>query len=125
MTAKKNKPPDLRGSQTFLSLEVKVTVPSNSNGFPSNLASVIEQTMKDHIGVFEHQGTSLTSGDRDFIYRFSRVVDEAELLHDLKSGLTAKINCPLTLESFAPMDAYPGEARMYGYRPGHLVRQRR
>jgi hypothetical protein len=125
MTAKKNKRPNSRGSPTSLSLEVKVTASSKSNGFPSNLTSVIDKIMKAHGGALEHQGTSLSSGDRDFIYSFGRVMDETTLMDNLKNDTSALLNCQLTLESFAPLDAYPGEASMYGYSPGHLVRQRR
>jgi hypothetical protein len=125
MITKKNKRPNARGSPTPLSLEVKVTASFNSNGFPSNLATVIDQIMKAQGGVFERQGTSLVSGNRDFIYSFGQVIDETALMDDLKSHSSAKLNCQLTLEAFAPLDAYPGEAFMYGYSPGHLVRQRR
>ena len=108
MTVKKNKPPDLRGSPTSLSLQVKLTVRCNLNSLSDSLMSTIDGIMAPHGGEPYTEGMSLISGYADFIYDFDRVSDETKLMDDLENAISAALNYHWTLESFASSDAYPG-----------------
>lgn len=97
---------------------------------PSDHINAIDATiftvMHAHAnGTLSHQGTTVATGLRDWIYVVPDVENDVRLLDALKLKLVAALGRNVTVESYEYLDAYPGDAAMWGYAPGALVLNRR
>ena len=113
----------LMARSTGIHLEVKAVVPSTLN--TDSTDTTIGRIMEAVGGEFLSRGTMLGTNRRDFIYGFKQVPDETALIDRIKDAASEQIGAAVAIQSFAPGDAYPGDATMFGYPPDHLVRQSR
>ncbi|MDR7039771.1 hypothetical protein J2X36_004549 [Methylobacterium sp. BE186] len=127
MKSNKSAAPDATrpNADPITALEIKVTLPVAALQDQSMLGRKVAHVMRRHSGIWGHEGISLLTQQRDWIYIFRQVPDESALLDALQVDLTAALGRKPVIESFRPTDAYPGDHSVYSYPPGHLVRQRR
>lgn len=67
----------------------------------------------------------MRTNQRDFISGFKHVPNEIALIEHIKDAVSQQVGVDVAIQSFAPGDAYPGDATVFGYPPDHLVRHSR